>query len=302
MWPSSRAARRSVGPGVPPSRPLVPALSYGLGAAGLLAAVLAAQAAGAGTLWVALCTMGVAGLTAAVAYAAERRAAKRRAATLARAAGGILHDLKGPLTVVLANAEFMADASRDGAERMACLQDVRDAVRQMQDTLQDLFDFIERGSQWTPRLVDACGVVEDEARRVASATGGNAVHVVCDVRSGITVRTDERWFRRAIRNLVANALQANATIISLVGDCDGQAVRLTVSDDGKGMPREVCARAFEPFHTHGKPHGTGLGMTVARDVARRSGGTVSCQSVQGQGTQVTLTLPCPGVGECGALR
>jgi signal transduction histidine kinase len=119
-------------------------------------------------------TVVLVGVTAGTAYRIARRAAKRRAATLARAAAGLLHDLKGPLTVVLANAELLAEAPADATQRQASLRDV-----------------------------------------------------------------------------------------------------------------------------HGKAHGTGLGMTVVRDVARRSGGTVSCRSAPGQGTEVTLTLPCPGVGTCG---
>jgi two-component system sensor histidine kinase FlrB len=266
----------------------------------LLALPAAAPVSGA-AFWVAVATVVLVAVAAETAYRAARRAAKRRAATLARAAAGLLHDLKGPLTVVLANAELLAEAPADPAQRQASLRDVREAVRQMQETLRDLFDFVAGNAQWAPNLVDACGVIEDEARRVASATGGEMARVVCEVKPGIAIHTDERWLRRAIRNLVANALQADATTIWLLGDCDGRSVRLTVSDDGKGMPQDVCARAFEPFYTHGKAHGTGLGMTVVRDVARRSGGAVSCRSVQGRGTEVTLTLPCPGGVGCSAL-
>ena len=69
-----------------------------------------------------------------------------------------------------------------------------------------------------------------------------------------------------------------------------------IADNGTGMPPEVLARVFEPFLTHGKSGGTGLGTTIAKAVAEAHGGSLSIQSELGRGTVCTVRLPLP-VGE-----
>jgi two-component system, cell cycle sensor histidine kinase and response regulator CckA len=76
-----------------------------------------------------------------------------------------------------------------------------------------------------------------------------------------------------------------------VGGVDG-GVRITVVDDGAGMPEEVRERAFEPFFTTKDPgQGTGLGLATVHGIVTDSGGTVDIESAPGRGTRVTIFLP-----------
>jgi signal transduction histidine kinase len=98
--------------------------------------------------------------------------------------------------------------------------------------------------------------------------------------------------RRAILNLVHNALDAMAPggTITLTGQSTADQVQLQVRDTGSGIPAERLAQIFEPLHTT-KPGGTGLGLYIVQEIMAAHGGQVTVQSVVGQGTTFTLTLP-----------
>jgi signal transduction histidine kinase len=70
-------------------------------------------------------------------------------------------------------------------------------------------------------------------------------------------------------------------------------VQLQVCDTGSGIPAEQLAQLFEPLHTT-KPEGTGLGLYITREIVAAHGGQIMVQSVVGQGTTFTLTLPRAG--------
>ena len=107
---------------------------------------------------------------------------------------------------------------------------------------------------------------------------------------------DARLMRRAVINLVTNAVQASPTggriVVRVVDEPDGDSpgARLEVSDDGPGIPPSVQARIFEPFFTT-KSFGTGLGLSIVKHVADVHHGEVTVRSGEGLGTTFTLRLP-----------
>ena len=106
---------------------------------------------------------------------------------------------------------------------------------------------------------------------------------------------DKPRFVRVIENLIANALDAMA------GEEGGEVavqwcarvggVEIVVSDNGKGIPKKVLKRIFEPFFSHGKVKGTGLGMATVKKIVEEHRGTVTVQSEEGKGTRVILFVP-----------
>jgi signal transduction histidine kinase len=68
-------------------------------------------------------------------------------------------------------------------------------------------------------------------------------------------------------------------------------VLFVVEDNGPGIPPEILDRVFEPFVTHGKSHGTGLGMSIVKSIVEAHKGVVTLESTQGKGTKVTIAVP-----------
>lgn len=101
---------------------------------------------------------------------------------------------------------------------------------------------------------------------------------------------------QVLLNLLKNASQAIADrgVISVASDVAERAIRIRVSDDGCGIPSDVLPRIFDPFFTTREPGaGTGLGLTVSRDIVRAHGGRIEVASEPDQGTTFTVFLPLP---------
>ena len=98
---------------------------------------------------------------------------------------------------------------------------------------------------------------------------------------------------RVLHNLIANSLEAmrGGGILDIRCRRSNGSCLLSIRDGGCGMPEEVRRRVFEPFFTHGKAHGTGLGMAIVQKIVDEHGGTIRVESAPGQGTTVELGLP-----------
>jgi two-component system sensor histidine kinase HydH len=110
------------------------------------------------------------------------------------------------------------------------------------------------------------------------------------------ISLDQHRFSRVIENLLANALDAlsgqdgGRVTLQWTPSRDG-GVEIRVTDNGRGIPRKIQKRIFEPFFSHGKAKGTGLGMATVKRIMDEHKGTVEVASEEGQGTTITLWLP-----------
>ncbi|MDQ3546271.1 MAG: ATP-binding protein, partial [Verrucomicrobiota bacterium] len=101
---------------------------------------------------------------------------------------------------------------------------------------------------------------------------------------------------------IKNAREAmpNGGIFTLGTDLVGEQVVIRMSDTGIGIPAEILGKLFEPFVTHGKSHGTGLGMAMAKSVVNAHQRTISVASVPGSGTTVEIRIPVLAAWSIGA--
>jgi signal transduction histidine kinase len=104
---------------------------------------------------------------------------------------------------------------------------------------------------------------------------------------------DPAQLRRVLGNLIANALAHTAkggTVGVEAGPTPG-GVRITVRDDGEGIPPELLPRVFERFVKGASSTGSGLGLAIVRDLVEAHGGTVAAESTVGVGTSIQVSLP-----------
>src|SRR5207245_8583528 len=111
---------------------------------------------------------------------------------------------------------------------------------------------------------------------------GVSIDLELDERASVSL--DLQRMLRVLHNLVANALEAmpNGGSLTFRSWLEGDACRISLRDTGAGMTEEVLRRIFEPFFSHGKRNGNGLGMAIVRDIMdeRRGNGEVpSAQSI-----------------------
>jgi signal transduction histidine kinase len=121
-----------------------------------------------------------------------------------------------------------------------------------------------------------------------------AARIECIARDGeLRARIDPARLKQALLNLVLNAAQVGGSGVHVRVEVSRvrDHARLSVVDDGPGVPAAIAATLFEPF-VGSRPGGSGLGLAVARRVAERHGGTLLLESTPGaKGARFTLSLP-----------
>ncbi len=221
--------------------------------------------------------------------------------------GGIAHDFNNLLTVVIGNLEMLETRVADDKAR-SLVRQAEEAAELGADLIDRLLTFARRRSL-EPQSLDLNELIlglGDILRRAL----GEAIDLSILLSPGLwQVRSDQGQLENALLNLCLNARDAlgtggRVTIEAANAELDGEAtagdpevrpgsyVRLSVADDGPGMPPEVRARAFEPFFTTKEPGvGTGLGLSMVYGFAKQSGGFARIASEPGSGTTVSLFLP-----------
>ena len=106
------------------------------------------------------------------------------------------------------------------------------------------------------------------------------------------IRGDRPQLEQAVLNLVLNAVEAmpEGGELRLGVQRREENIHLTVQDSGRGMPKEVAERLYEPFLSR-RPGGTGLGMALVRRTVEAHGGTLRVDSQPSKGTRVEIRLP-----------
>jgi two-component system, NtrC family, sensor histidine kinase HydH len=204
--------------------------------------------------------------------------------------GEIAHELKNPLASIKGlTALVRRDLTGVPAERM-------DVLRREVDRMQGILDeFLTYSRPLVPlrvERVDLHELAEDVVSLHEGMAAERSVRLELDPSSGVWARCDPRKIRQVIINLLQNAIDASpagrTVTISVVPDGDGG--RLSVRDRGAGIAADVLPRLFSVGMTT-KDHGTGLGLVVARGLARQHGGELSLANAEGGGAEATLTLP-----------
>jgi PAS domain S-box-containing protein len=220
-----------------------------------------------------------------------------RLAAIGETAMMIGHDLRNPLQ----GLQYIVDLQKLRFERVP----PEKRSREEWEKETQLFDKMSEQIFYMDKIV---GDLQDYARPIspehevvavskltndvlASLPHIDHVEIITDC-SGLEVTVDPHLMRRALANLLLNALQAmsdGGTLTISVSANDGS-VAISVKDTGVGIPDEMKDKIFSPLAT-GKAKGTGLGLAVVKRIIDAHGGTITFESEAGKGTTFTVSLP-----------
>lgn len=212
------------------------------------------------------------------------------ARAMAALSGEIAHELKNPLASIKGLAAIVRrDLEGRSAERLDVL---RAEVERMQTIVED---FLAHARPLVPLAIELADVAQLALEVVAMHEGVAAERNVELVTRGaaMPVLCDPRKVRQIAINLVQNALDASASGASVemeVTRTEDGGVCLRVRDHGTGLDAGVRDKLFQVGATT-KPRGTGLGLVVARGLARQHGGELTLQNADGSGCVAELRLP-----------
>jgi len=240
-------------------------------------------------------------------------------------AAGVAHEINNPLAYVRSNLEFVLEEFSDLADRFDRLvrrfpnvaggatgfPDVESRLRELRQAMDEANEGVTRVAgivgglkQFSSRPISEIGAVDlvavtQSSLRMATRTLQDRARLVLRLEPVPTVRGGEAYLGQVVLNLLVNAAQAipdedsvrhQITVTTFTAP-DGAAV-LEVTDTGAGIPADVAARIFEPFFTTKPPgQGTGLGLSVSRQIVEAFGGRLSVDSAEGEGATFRLVLP-----------
>jgi len=247
-------------------------------------------------------------LIATISVVTLAATASRRELLLARARSDFIaavsHDLRMPLAQILIASETLAmQRDRTDAERVSLASSIVRETRRLVGLVDNVLLFSRSGAlELTPSLrpVGVDELLDDvvDAVRLAVDDAGQTIEMVGE--RGLTITADGRLVRQALVNLVDNALKygKGGQLIRLGAERNGERVRISVEDDGPGVPEAERTRVFEPYTRLPEDQvsertGTGLGLAVVRRITDACGGRVWIEDGTTRGARVIVELPAP---------
>ena len=222
----------------------------------------------------------------------ERQVAhKDRLSSIGTLASGVAHEVGNPLTGILMVARNLASdpGAHDAAERLGIIVDEAQRIHRI---VQSLLTFSRRDE--TPvelQPIPVAAVVRDAAALAKLETKGCEIDLDLAVDASALASPD--GLTQVVVNLLSNARQAcdSGSAVYVRTRLDNGTVHIDVDDEGPGIPEELSERVFEPFFTTKTDgQGTGLGLSVSRQIVERFGGTLSYEPRKPQGSRFTITL------------
>src|SRR5439155_10974190 len=208
------------------------------------------------------------------------------------------HELKNPVAAIRASAEVLTEGAADEPEtaRRFALR-IRESADKLQQLTQDLLSLarLEARGIEAPQALDLGAIAREAVDAQGPTAAARSVRLELARPDGAAlVRGDPVWLRRALENLLGNAVQHSpeGARVQVRVAADGQGVTATVRDEGTGVDPAIRERLFERFSTtrHGEG-GTGLGLAIVRAVAELHGGKAQLRESSAQGSVFSLTLP-----------
>ncbi len=224
------------------------------------------------------------------------------------------HEMRTPLHGILGLARLMGERPRD-AQDLHRLALIRSSGEHLVSVINDVLDFSRMESSGGlpihPQPFNLHAMLQElvDTQRVAAAEKQLALTLWFQAETDMDVMGDAVRIRQVLHNLVGNAIK-----FTLEGSICLHATRLpgsnelaiAVQDTGIGIPPGDVDKVFEAFHQAEGTYqrrfgGTGLGLTISRELCRAMGGELSCRSELGKGSEFRMVLPLPAVPRAAAL-
>ncbi|MGJ7545177.1 two-component system sensor histidine kinase CreC [Variovorax sp. LT1R16] len=210
------------------------------------------------------------------------------------------HEVKSPLSAIRGAAELLQEPSMPQHERERFLANIEREAQRIQEIVDRM---MELTALETRRVLDrtqpvALATLLDElAASAQGAASARGVHVTLDLRATPLTEGDPFLLRRAVSNLLDNAIDfspAGSTVL-LSLEADARQARIAVRDHGPGIPDYARDKVFEKFYSLARPNGqkksTGLGLAFVKEIAALHRGRIELANAKGGGALAVLTLP-----------
>lgn len=215
-----------------------------------------------------------------------------------RMAAQMAHEIRNPLNALNLHAELLEEQLQAMPKARESLDPLRKEINRLISVTESYLD-LSRGPRLQKAAVQLNEIVEELQDLYQPLLKEKGIFFTCDLGDIPPLSVDRGQFTQVVGNLVKNASEAfdegdrtGGRYIRLIThfNVDRREVTVTVMDNGVGIPLEQQKNIFSPFFTS-KAQGTGLGLTLSRQVVEAHGGEMSFDSAPQQGSKFTLKLP-----------
>jgi len=222
-------------------------------------------------------------------------ALQNRLADLGRMASHVAHEVRNSLVPVTLYMSLLKRRLESDPGSMDILNKVEAGFTTLDNTVNDLLNFTShREPHWHSFFVR--DLVNDVCEAMGPQLDAQSIRVLADISPETQVSADREMLRRAILNLVLNAIDvmSNGGELVITSFNGPQGFELEVADSGPGLQGKQLEQVFEPFFTT-KAGGTGLGLAIVHRIAETHGGQVTATNCPEGGAAFTIMLPRPAM-------
>jgi signal transduction histidine kinase len=217
-------------------------------------------------------------------------------ASLGTAVAGIAHELKNPLTYLLTVAQSMAASWDNPAFKESVVKMFPSEVERMKLIIDGLSDY-SKARELLIEPVEITGVIEKTLAILGYEIKKNNVFIVKKYpeasEPAALALADKNRIVQVFMNIISNGVQALAEKggdLEITVRKEGQEIRVSITDNGPGIPEDKLQKIFDPFYTT-KATGTGLGLSITKKIIDEHHGAIYLDSRVGEGTTFTICLP-----------
>lgn len=208
----------------------------------------------------------------------------------------IAHELRNPLNFISLSidhigAKYRPSEAGEAKNFETLVSSIKEEIRRLNRLVSDFLDY-GKPLKLNRQSVNLSAVLNEIVDIIRAKAESEGVRIVEDLDYAPVVNLDPELMKTCVLNVVMNSFQAmpeGGTLTISAKESDGSVV-LSVSDTGKGVPKENLSKVFEPFFTT-KDGGLGLGLATTKRIVEEHGGKISLQCESGSGSTVTLSLP-----------
>jgi signal transduction histidine kinase len=211
-------------------------------------------------------------------------------------AAGVAHQINNPLTTVIAEIHLLMQDLDPESPSYESAEAIQEAAGRAGTVVRRLLD-LTRSHPYIMEPLDMNYSLQSSVALIRAQTVPHIARLEVELTPDLPlIEASEQHIEDVLINLLLNARDAvsklEGGIIKVTSGLNaaGDAIKVTVQDNGPGITPEHLNHIFEPFFTT-KDYGTGLGLSICHDIITRHGGEIQVDSIEGQGTTFTITLP-----------
>ena len=223
----------------------------------------------------------------------EQLRVSEKMAAIGLLAAGVAHEVNTPLTGISSFTQMLLDKASPDDPKTQLLEKIEQQTFRAAKIVNSLLN-MARPSDGEAAWLDVNAVIGDVLSLLEHQFRASRIQVRRGLAPSAPIRGFEHQLQQVFLNLFLNARDAmpKGGWLSVSTSAQDDVITVEVADTGSGIPPEHISRIYDPFFTtKADGRGTGLGLSVTYGIVQEHAGTLTCDSVVGQGTRFTLTLP-----------